>query len=247
VLRKRHSRAGFVALLIAGLVGVGCGEDAEPRENAQAREQAERGREAADRATRDSDGDGTLDTFDFAPDDADVQRAEDVEETELDDAPAEDDPFAEPEPEQRPVSVGEAGVDDDVTFKVNAMERVDSIAGGEFSDGPITPREGAQLIRVDLTYKNNMQAPIDLLCGGGQGFVLLDEDDRNYEPVNDLTDIAENGEVCLEEVQPGFKSDVVLAFQMPRRAEIGGLVVWNPEAEDDYDGTASQLIFLPRS
>ncbi len=145
------------------------------------------------------------------------------------------------------VAIDEARGDDRVTFKVTGLERVQSIPRNETwaSDGPLTPRRGAQLIRVDLSYKNNMQVPIDLLCGGGQGFVLLDENDRNYRPIDSLLELEGNDEVCGEDVQPGFKADVVLAFQMPKRSDIGGLVMWNTEAEDDPSGDLTQIIFVP--
>ncbi len=44
--------------------------------------------------------------------------------------------------------------------------------------------------------------------------------------------------------QPGFMSSYTLAFRIPKKSDIGGLVFWNPESEDDYDGPAKPAEFL---
>jgi hypothetical protein len=240
---------GVVAITLGG-VGVAIVDDAfdsltgddEPQRAQRQALQPTTTATAPDGEERDTDGDGTPDSQDPEPFASGVGDGDDV-----DDAPTsgDQDEFEEDAPRQRAISVGEAAVDDDITFKVTSISSVDSIPGSEFSEGPLTPRSGAKLVRVDLTYRNNTQTPVDLLCGGASGFVLLDEDDRNYEPVDDLLDLAGNDEVCSENVQPGFRSQVVLAFQVPRGRRVGGLVMWNSEAEDDYNGQATQVLVLP--
>jgi len=188
----------------------------------------------------DTDGDGVADAEDADPYSPTITTGDEFE-----DAPGDEytDEELDPEPIQKPIAIGQTGRDDGVAFKVTSMREVQSIPTGEFSDGPVTAKRNARLIQVDLTYKNNMDVPIDLLCGGGHGFILLDENDRNFQPMDVLLDINDN--VCGEDVQPGFKTSVTLAFRMPRGAKIGGLVIWNGEAEDDFSGEVSQLIVLP--
>jgi hypothetical protein len=140
------------------------------------------------------------------------------------------------------VSVGETAEDDGAIFEVTSLEVVDSIALGEFTGGSITPAEGAQLVQAEVTWENDTSAPIDPFCGGGSA-TLLDTEDRNFDPTDDTIDIAGN-ETCGEAVQPGFKQDITLAFQLPDEAEIGGLALWN--ASDDVDiGGGTFVLFTP--
>jgi len=240
---------GVLALVLGG-VGVAIVDDAfDDLTGADEPEQISRAEPAPAVATEpaldpeaDGDGDGIPGEADDQP--GAVPPADD----ELDDAPGTGaDEFPEDTedgPQQRYVNIDEAAVDDDVTFKVTSLSAVSSIPGTEFSEGPLTARRGAKLIRADLTYKNNTQTPLDLMCGGASGVVLLDDEDRNYDPVEDLLELQGNEEVCGEEVQPGFKTNVVLAFQVPKGRKVAGLVLWNTEAEDDYDGDQSQVVVL---
>jgi hypothetical protein len=116
------------------------------------------------------------------------------------------------------IPFGQAGVDDDVTFKLMSFERVDRIATGPYSsDGPIRPQHGAALYAATVVYKNNMSVSIDLLCGGAEGFKLIDRKVRNYDAIDRLIEIPENDQICSREVQPGFKTRAVIPFEMPAR------------------------------
>jgi hypothetical protein len=139
-------------------------------------------------------------------------------------------------------SVGETAEDDGVLFEVISLQVVDSIAVGELSDGPVTPAEGAQLVQADVRWENDTSAPVDPFCGGGSA-TLLDGEERNFDPTDDTLDISGN-ETCGDEVQPGFKQDITLAFQLPDDAEIGGLALWN--GSDDIDvGGETFVLFTP--
>jgi hypothetical protein len=67
------------------------------------------------------------------------------------------------------------------------------------------------------------------------GAVLLDERDRTFETLDDQLWIPGN-DICGEGVQPGFKATQHLAFQMPKDAQIGGLALWNDDADNDILG-----------
>ena len=77
-----------------------------------------------------------------------------------------------------------------------------------------------------------------------ENFVLLDQAERNFLPLdNPILDI--NSNVCDEGISPGFKSSYRLAYRIPNGSKISGMVVWNADDEDDYDGEISELLFLP--
>ena len=182
-------------------------------------------------APLDSDDDGISDTQDSTPygeDDA---------------APTEDEAdFVEEEagPKQTYKELNRWGQDDGMRVKVTSVQKVGSIpAIDEYSD-PVLDKKSSTLIAVKLTVKNGTKSAIDPLCGGGNGFVLLDQDDRNFQPLDSILDINDN--VCDDGIQPGFKSSYTLAFRLPAGSKASALVVWNDDAEDDFSGDISQLV-----
>jgi hypothetical protein len=40
-------------------------------------------------------------------------------------------------------------------------------------------------------------------------------------------------------------SSYTLAYRLPSGSQIGGLVVWNGDAEDDFDGQKTEIVFTP--
>jgi hypothetical protein len=188
-------------------------------------------------ASTDSDGDGISDDADsdpYAANDADQAPTEDE-----DTAPTEDASV----PKQTFHGLNEWGQDDGMRVKVTSVEKVQSIPpADEFSDG-VVDKSGSSLIGIKLTIQNAGSKAIDPLCGGANGFVLLDENDRNFDALNKTLDINDN--VCDDGIQPGFKSSYTLAYRLPSGSQIGGLVVWNSDAEDDFDGQKTELVFTP--
>jgi zinc-ribbon domain/Domain of unknown function (DUF4352) len=193
----------------------------------------------------DTDGDGTPDADDGAPYDANTTIAP-SDDDDFGSAPSADDEDylddAEEETAHTTVQVGEPAVDDDVTFKVLSLEAVSSIATDEFSDGPITAKPGAKLVKAVVRWKNNMSKSADIFCGGSSA-ILLDQNDRNFDPIDDQIDIAGNN-ICGEDVQPGFTQTVTLAFQMPKDSNTAALALWNSDSEDDYDGQQTDVIVV---
>jgi hypothetical protein len=197
-----------------------------------------------DPTAQDTDGDGTPDIEDGAVFDANSTTApEDSSTDEFDDAPSadEEDDYlddTEEETSHTTVQVGEPAADDDITFKVVSLEAVSSIATDEFSDGPITAKSGTKLVKAVVRWKNNTQKSQDIFCGGGSA-ILLDQDSRNFDPIDNQIDIAGNN-IC-DDVQPGFTQTVTLAFQMPKDSNTTELVLWNGDSEDDYDGKQTDI------
>jgi hypothetical protein len=196
----------------------------------------------------DTDGDGIPDANDGAPYDANSTTAP-SEDDDFGDAPSADeeddsslDDAEQDGPSHTRVNVGEAGVDDDVTFKVLSLEAVSSIPTDEYSDGPITAKPGAKLVKAVVRWKNNMSKSADIFCGGNSA-ILLDQNDRNFDPIDDQIDIAGNN-ICGEDVQPGFTQTVTLAFQMPKDSNTTALALWNSDFEDDYDGQQTDVLVV---
>jgi hypothetical protein len=146
----------------------------------------------------------------------------------------------DPNAPQTTVSVGQTAIDDGVTFKVHAIEAVSSIprSGYYAEDGPVTPKPGAKLVKVVLTWKNNTGQPVDLFCGGGPA-TLLDRDGNNYDATDDTLELnggSGSGGPCGDDVNPGFKQTLTMAFQLPKSALTQGIALWNGEAADDFSG-----------
>jgi hypothetical protein len=162
-------------------------------------------------------------------------------------APTEDEDSAPTEdaggPKQTFHGLNEWGQDDGMRVKVTSIEKVQSIpAASEFSDG-VVDKAGSSLLAVKLTIQNAGDKAIDPLCGGAHGFVLLDENDRNFDALDKTLDINDN--VSGDGIQPAFKSSYTLAYRLPSGSQIGGLVVWNGDAEDDFDGQKTEIVFTP--
>lgn len=194
----------------------------------------------------DTDGDGTPDSSDPDPYASNDTSADDTADNDLESSPSGDEDTTEPDEAdgrdtaETNVRVGDAAADDDVTFKVTSLQTVQSIPVDEYSD-PIVRKPGTKLIRADITWKNNTNAPLDIFCGQ-EPAILLDQDQRNFQPRDVTLDIAGN-ETCGDELQPGFKQSVTLAFQIPADSKTLGLILWNKDAEDDFDGSSSSIFF----
>lgn len=174
-------------------------------------------------------GDTTTDAFSDAPESED----EFSEETTTEETPSGD-----------LYSIGESAQDDGLVFKVLSLEEVSQIEVGQYAypSRPIQPTRGAKLVLATVLWKNETNESVDNFCGGA-GAKLLDEEDRNFDPIDRQIDIRRNT-ICSKEVQPGFKVKQYLAFEMPNDSQIGGLAVWNSAAEEDYFGD-TYVVFVP--
>jgi hypothetical protein len=163
-----------------------------------------------------------------------------------DDSASRVEPEPEPEPVESEYRVGSTATDDRVAFTVTGIEEVASIER-EF-DSPVTPRPGAKLMLVEITYRNKGRRHIDLLCSvfaGGSGVALVDARDRQFDPHDSGLELAENEEACGGGLQPGLEDSALIPFEIPVRAEVVGVRAWNPDGDDpDYDGD-SLFFFLP--
>lgn len=136
-------------------------------------------------------------------------------------------------------TVGQQGTDGSLSFKVESIQPVDSIPQ-EFGD-PIVPGAGAKLIAVKVTYRNDGRTKADPFCGG-QGIVLIDNQDRNFE-FDSFAAISIPGNQICEGAQPGFRSTETVPFRIPAGAKVAAVGVWDSADENDYDGDKTWVRF----
>lgn len=138
--------------------------------------------------------------------------------------------------------IGGTGSDEGLAFRVTRLAVVSSIPQTEYSDPlTVTPVAGAKLVTADVTVTNNGDTSVDPFCGG-TGAVLLDEADRNFDPLSQVQISIPGNTICGDGIQPGFKARYTLAFQIPKSATVGALVLWNSNSVD-YD-RKSYVLFV---
>lgn len=80
--------------------------------------------------------------------------------------------------------------------------------------------DGAKYVIVESTVYNDGRRSFDPVCGGGISQGLVDAEGRTFDMIQDAYRVKENSraKVCFEEVQPGFKRDVVFIYKLPAEA-----------------------------
>jgi hypothetical protein len=144
------------------------------------------------------------------------------------------------EPHETVVGIGEGAKDDGLGIKVLSIERVESVSPADDYSDPVYAPPGGAVYKVVVEVKNYGAQAMDPFCID-EGAVLLDENDRNYKPIN-TSDL--NDWVCLDGVAPGFKATTTFAYQVPKSFKLGGMVLWNTESSD-YDGEQSDIVVVP--
>lgn len=143
------------------------------------------------------------------------------------------------------VGLGETAVDDDIVIVVHSIEEVSSVAlDPELDDAGRTsmePIEGAKLIQVDLTYKNEAKQEVDPWCTG-DGVILIDSEDNNYNTVEPSYAVV--GNHTCSGIQPGFKSDERFVFLVPQDVEITGVALWNTDLSSPDPNGETYVVFV---
>jgi hypothetical protein len=98
----------------------------------------------------------------------------------------------------------------------------DRLPASDEATSPPKARSGAKLVSAKVTIKNGGKRKVDPYCGGG-GAVLLDEEDRNYEPIAEVYGIKGNTSVCGDGISPRFRDTLTLAFEVPEDMSVRDL------------------------
>jgi hypothetical protein len=137
-------------------------------------------------------------------------------------------------------SFGGVGIDEGIAFRVTGWETVTSVP--QEYDNPVHPVAGAKFVLVTVNWSNKTKTAADPFCGG-QGAVLIDSEDRNFEPKSSEQISIPGNDIC-EDLQPGFQRTDKLLFELPNSAKPGSIALWNSDSETDYSHE-SYVIFSP--
>jgi hypothetical protein len=144
--------------------------------------------------------------------------------------PASSSPELQPTPTAQLNEVGKTVSNGGITLTVKAARTTDSILLNETSSRPGSGYErytktpagsGAKYVVVETHVVNNAKTSLDLTCGLPVRTALVDDQQRNCDPIDDLYKIKGNPE-CNADLQPGFESDMTWAYRIPAMAKVLG-------------------------
>ena len=110
------------------------------------------------------------------------------------------------------------------TVTVESVERVSSIELNESNYQPgsgyetytdTTAGEGAAYVKVETRVTNDGSRSYDLTCSLPINTRLIDEQERLFDPIDDLYKVRDNPE-CNDELQPGFSADMTWVYRIPQ-------------------------------
>ncbi len=79
-------------------------------------------------------------------------------------------------------------------------------------------RHPRRAYQVTATVANKTKNSIDLTCGWPVDTRLIDDDNANYDPVDDLYRISGNPG-CNDNLQPGFAHSMTWIYEIPKTAK----------------------------
>ncbi|WP_455357117.1 hypothetical protein [Streptomyces sp. SYSU K217416] len=108
--------------------------------------------------------------------------------------------------------------------------------------GGATKRAGAdaKYVILETVIRNETKASMDLTCSYPIVNALIDDQDRRFDTIEDLSDIPGNPE-CNAQLQPGFKDEMKFVYRVPKDAKI---VLWEFEEYDLEAEPAPSLVDL---
>jgi hypothetical protein len=127
--------------------------------------------------------------------------------------------------------VGETVSNGGITLTVTAARTVESIDMNESNFRPgsgyetytkTQPEQGGKFVVIETHIVNDGQSSLDLTCSWPIDAKLVDDRDRNFDPIDELYKLKGNPE-CNKQLQPGFEDDMTYVFLVPTDAKIFGL------------------------
>jgi hypothetical protein len=77
----------------------------------------------------------------------------------------------------------------------------------------------AKYVTLKTTVTNETKASMDLTCSLPIVNALIDDQDRRFDTIDDLYEVAGNPE-CNAQLQPGFKDEMQFVYRVPKDAKI---------------------------
>lgn len=137
--------------------------------------------------------------------------------------------------------VGQAMSNRGVTLTVTAARVADVIelnksnyqqGSGFETYTPTPPDTGGKFVIVETHVVNNAQVSMDLTCGYPIATALVDDRDRQFDPIDSLHEIRANPD-CNAQLPPGFEDDMTYIFMVPTDAQIVGFAFSDATALDN--------------
>jgi hypothetical protein len=97
-----------------------------------------------------------------------------------------------------------------------------------YTDTPVG--SGASYVIVKADVVNNAKKSMDLTCSLPIRTVLIDDQDHNFDPIQDLYKVKGNPE-CNEALQPGFATGMTWVYRVPTATHVLG---WAFEGTTDF-------------
>ena len=116
-----------------------------------------------------------------------------------------------------------------ITLTVNAARIATTVDMNESNYRPgsgnetytTTPAgDGAKFV-VQTHVVNNAKTSLDLTCSLPVNTKLVDDQERQFDPIDDLYKLKGNPE-CNDQLQPGFESDMTWLYRVPSTANVVG-------------------------
>lgn len=136
-------------------------------------------------------------------------------------------------------SIGQTVINRGITLTVTEAHAVDSIQMNESNFRPgsgyekytkTTPKAGGRFVAVTAHVVNNAKVSLDLTCSLPISTKLVDSEQRNFDPIDDLYKLKGNPE-CNDNLQPGSDADMTWVYLVPETASIIG---WGFQDTTDF-------------
>jgi hypothetical protein len=135
--------------------------------------------------------------------------------------------------------IGQAVRSGGITVTVKSARRAESVQLNESGFRPGSGYEkytktaagaGATYVLVETHIINDGRTSLDLTCSLPMQTALVDDRDRNFDPIDSLYKIKGNPE-CNDQLQPGFETDMTWVYRLPSGANV---LAWGYRDTTDF-------------
>ncbi|WP_345613075.1 DUF4352 domain-containing protein [Pseudonocardia adelaidensis] len=150
-----------------------------------------------------------------------------------------------PSPAPQLAQVGQTATNGGITLTVTAARTVESIDMNQSGFRPgsgyetytkTEPEQGGSFVVIETHVTNDGQSSLDLTCSWPIDAKLVDDRDRNFDPIGELYELKGNPE-CNKQLQPGFEDEMTYVYLVPADAKIvtwGFRDVTNPSGSSNF-------------